>query len=99
MSLPAPASALVLLALVPCALSAQLPEGDPCLPFAPENTIEWPAGSAFGNPQDFGRVVIADLDGDQAPEGVVNSGGVAVVLWKIAVYDAPVPIQFPLQTG
>jgi hypothetical protein len=94
------ASALVLLAVVPCSLSAQMPnwggelEPYPCLPFEPENTIEWPT-SGYGDPSAFGRLVIADLDGDDAPEGVVTAGGLAVVLWRAAVYDAPQRIEFP----
>jgi hypothetical protein len=84
----------------PGALQGQIPidpwihgPPSPCLPFAPENSIPWP-GAGFGNPADFGRMVAADLDGDQATEAVLIAGGVAVALWKVAVYDAPIPVSF-----
>src|SRR6185503_11561172 len=67
-----------------------------CLPFEPDNTIEWPGpATVYGNAAAFGRIVLADLDGDDSAEGVVLAGGVAVMLQKVAVYDAPRSIQFP----
>jgi len=69
----------------------------PCLPFEPENSIAWPPDADYGDAQAFGRMVVAELDGDQAADGVVLAGGVAVVLWKIALYEAPQPILFPTQ--
>ncbi|NOT29474.1 MAG: hypothetical protein HOP15_03390 [Planctomycetes bacterium] len=77
----------------------QAPFGDLsnlCPPFAPENSIEWPEDeAAFGAAQEFGRVVLAELDGDEARDAIVLAGGVAIVLWKAAVYDAPQVIEFP----
>src|SRR5262245_25420496 len=70
------------------------PSPAPCLPFLPDNEIDWPA-TGYGNALDFRRIVVAELDGDQSPEGVVNPGGVAVVLWDLATYDAPQVITFP----
>lgn len=70
----------------------------PCLEYAPNNTIEWPGGgpdTGFGSATAFGRIVLADLDGDQAAEGVVLVGGRAVLLDTIAVHDAPRNVVFP----
>jgi hypothetical protein len=91
--------AIVLLAAAPLSLSAQapLPGSNPCLSYAPENTIEWPLDGPPSTGVHFGRVVTIDLDGDQAPEGVVNEDGEVFVLWKVAVYDAVQAIAFPTQ--
>ncbi len=70
-------------------------EPSPCLPFVPENSIAWPTGTGFGDAQDFGRLVLAELNGDHAPEAIVVAGGVPVVLWKVALYDVPEAIVFP----
>jgi len=70
-------------------------EALPCLDFAPQNTIEWPI--LGNNPAAYGRLVIAELDGDQAPEGVAVEDGIAVAFWKLAVYDASEVIHFPTQ--
>src|SRR5262245_40414308 len=101
-----PLSLLWLAALVSPA-SAQTPpvhfwpSGLPCLPFAPENTIDWPTSLLpyYGSPASFGRLVVADLDGDQAPEGVITASGIAVALWKLGVYDAPQLVHFPTQAA
>lgn len=101
MSNRASARLALVASLIPAPALAQGPGqwgggiSNPCLPFEPENSIEWPADAAYGDPQGFGRLVLAELDGDAAPEGIVLAGGVAVVLWKVAVHDAPEPIEFP----
>ncbi len=63
----------------------------PCLPYEPQNTVPLPGA------QGFGRLVIAELDGDQACEGLVLVDGAAFVLWKITVYDVPQAVQFQSQ--
>lgn len=69
------------------------PEINPCLEFLPDNTIEWPTGEGYGS-SDFRRMVVAELNGDDSPDAVVNANGTAVVLWDIIAYDAPQPMLF-----
>jgi len=64
----------------------------PCISTPRQNTIEWPPSG----PAAFGRIVIAELDGDQSPDGVAVEGGEAVAFWSLAVYDASELIAFPL---
>lgn len=66
---------------------------DPCIDYGPENTIVWPGGD-FGDAVNFGRVVLAEFDDDQAQEGVVLAGGIASVLWAAPAYDSPCTIEF-----
>jgi hypothetical protein len=93
-----PTFASIVLLLWTPALSSQQPPPDPqiypCLPFEPDNTIEWREDAAYGLPN-FAQVVIADLNGDHDPDAVVLAGGVPVVLWNIALFDAPRFIQLP----
>jgi hypothetical protein len=88
---------LFVLAQIPIVPFEHWDEGQasPCLPYNPQNSIEWPADPQFGTADGFGRIVIGDLDGDQTADGVVLADGVAVVLWNITIHSAPVLIEFP----
>jgi GNAT superfamily N-acetyltransferase len=95
---------LLAVAGVSSSIHAQMPGGPgpqphPCLPFSPDNTIEWPSNAAYGNALNFRRAVVVDLDGDEVPESIVNCGGIAVVLWGVIAYDAPEIVHFPTQSA
>jgi hypothetical protein len=83
------------LLLFPTVASAQTqwgpPQSVPCLPFEPENSIRWPA-SGHGDPDDFGRAVVLDLDRNDDPDAVVVAGGVAVALFDPVYYEIMAPI-------
>jgi len=69
------------------------PQLTPCLPFEPENSIDWPTGAEYGDPAAFGRALVLELNGDGSSDAVVLAGGKVVALWDPYVYDALTPIS------
>ena len=69
---------------------------DPCLPFEPANSIDWPA-TGHGSAASFGRAVVGQFSSTSPTDrdAVIVAGGVAVHARSVAAYKDLDPITFP----